>query len=363
MPGLKTNTNYDVMGKETTNNSTDSLLLKTLAGEETKRPPFWFMRQAGRVLPSYRLLKEKYSLWHMMNTPDIGANVTLLPVNDLGVDAAILFSDILMVPYAMGMGFEFTESGPVFSSPLAFATDPLAKLNPDPSKLNFVYNIIDRVIADKPSSVPLIGFCGAPLTVMCYMIQGLGKKTDFPDAIKFMYENKADTKKLIKSVTDLSIEYVKGQIEHGIEVFQLFESHAGLVPLDLYYELFMPSVKQISRVVRDNNIPFIFFPKGLGAGIETVTPEVCDYLSIDWQIPIGLARKLVHKEIGLQGNLDPRLLYASKEEITDQLQKYIDFGRINQNWIFNLGHGFMKDTPYENAKFMADWIKNTNWRR
>ncbi|MFO7922394.1 MAG: uroporphyrinogen decarboxylase [Bacteroidales bacterium] len=340
-----------------------SLLMKTFAGKDTARPPFWFMRQAGRVLPSYRALKEKYSLWHMMNDPDIGARVTLLPVNDLRVDAAILFSDILMVPWAVGMGFEFTDKGPVFSAPLAGSSDPLAQLNPDPSKLRFVYNIIDRVIELKPAEIPLIGFCGAPLTVMCYMIQGLGKKADFPEAIRFMYENRSVTGKIIEIVTDVSIEYIKGQIEHGIDVFQLFDTHAGLVPVELYNELFMPSIRKISRVARDGNIPFIYFPKGLGVGIETVTPGICDYLSIDWQTPLDVARKIVHKDIGLQGNLDPRLLYAGKEEIAGRLEKYISFGRSNQNWIFNLGHGFIKDTPYDNAKFMADRIKNMNWGR
>lgn len=341
----------------------DSILLQTMAGENTGRPPFWFMRQAGRVLPSYRLLKEKHSLWEMMNDPETGARVTLLPVDDLGVDAAILFSDILMVPYAMGMGFEFTENGPVFSSPLAGSSNPLAKLNPDPSKLGFVYNIIDRVIDLKPYSIPLIGFCGAPLTVMCYMIQGLGKKADFPEAIKFMYKNRSVTKKIIEIVTDVSIDYIKGQIDHGIDVFQLFDTHSGLVPVDLYNELFMPSIKQISRVVRERNIPFIFFPKGLGVGIETVTPDICDYLSIDWQITIKRAREIVHPEIGLQGNLDPRLLYSGKEEIANQMEKYISFSRDNMDWIFNLGHGFIKDTPYENAKFLSDWVRNANWER
>lgn len=343
--------------------SNDALLLQTFSGSSTSRPPFWFMRQAGRVLPSYLAIKEKYTLWQMMNTPDLGAKVTLLPVNDLGVDAAILFSDILMVPYAMGMGLDFTEKGPVFSAPLAESGNPLAQLHPDPSKLNFVYDIIDKVRETKPASIPLIGFCGAPLTVMCYMIQGLGKKAEFPDAIKFMYQQKAVTKKIIDAVTDVTLEYVKAQISHGIDVFQLFESHAGLIPIDLYHELFMPSVKKIGKTVRDAGIPFIYFPKGFGMGISGVTPDVCDYLSVDWQISISEARKLVHKEIGLQGNLDPRLLYAGKDEIAARLQEYVSFGRDNQNWIFNLGHGFMPDTPYENAKFMADWIKNANWHR
>ncbi len=337
--------------------------MKTFAGEYTTRPPFWFMRQAGRVLPSYRKLKERHSLWEMMNTPGIGADVTLLPVTDLGVDAAILFSDILMVPYAMGMGFEFTENGPVFSSPLARSDNPLAKLDPDPARLGFVYKIISRVIESKPAEIPLIGFCGAPLTVMCYMIQGLGKKADFPEAVRFIYENRTVSGKIIDIVTDVSIEYIKGQIEHGIDVFQLFDTHAGLVPADLYNELFMPSIKKIGRVVRDRKIPFIYFPKGMGTAIESVTPEICDYLSIDWQTHIEVARRLVHREVGLQGNLDPRLLYASREEIAARLEKYISFGKSNRNWIFNLGHGFIKDTPYENAKFMADWIRQADWNR
>lgn len=351
------------MANKKTNTSQDSILLKTFRGEATTRPPMWFMRQAGRVLPSYRAIKEKYSLWHMMNTPEIGSEVTLLPINDLGVDASILFSDILMVPYAMGMGFEFTEKGPVFSKPLSESTDPLSEFNPDPSKLSFVYDIIDKVNADKPTHIPLIGFCGAPLTVMCYMIQGLSRKADFPDAIKFMYANKAVTKKIITTVTEVSIAYVKGQIEHGIDVFQLFESHASLLPFDLYQEMFMPAVKQIGKVVRENNIPFIYFPKGFGAGIEAVTPDLCDFLSVDWQIPIEQARKMVHKEVGLQGNLDPRMLYASNDEIRTKLETYRKFGKENQNWIFNLGHGFIQDTPYESARFMADWVRNTNWER
>jgi uroporphyrinogen decarboxylase len=343
--------------------SQEALLLKTFSGKKTSRPPFWFMRQAGRVLPSYRAIKEKYMLWQMMNLPEIGAEVTLLPINDLGVDAAILFSDILMVPYAMGMGLDFTEKGPVFNLPLSEVDDPMAQLKPNPDKLSFVYDIIDKVKEVKPSAIPLIGFCGAPLTVLCYMIQGLGKKSEFPSAIKFFYQNKIVSQKLIEAVTDVTIEYVKGQIAHGIDVFQLFESHAGLVPYELYNELFMPSVKKIGQVVRDAGIPFIYFPKGFGLGIESVTPDVCNYLSIDWQISIQNARKLVHKEIGLQGNLDPRLLYADQKQIAAKLKEFVRFGKENQNWIFNLGHGFLPDTSFENAKFLADWIKNTDWQR
>ncbi|TLX73419.1 uroporphyrinogen decarboxylase [Labilibacter sediminis] len=341
----------------------DSIFLKTLAGEKTERPPFWFMRQAGRVLPSYMKLKEKHTFWEMMQNPDLGAEVTLLPVDDLGVDAAILFSDILVIPYAMGMGLEFTDRGPEFDIPLSERADPLAALNPDPEKLNYIYNVIQKIVATKPSNIPLIGFCGAPLTVLCYMLEGIGRSKDFPVTIKYLYQNKETVKQLIDAITDLSIIYAKEQIKNGIKTFQLFDTHAGLIPFDLYKELFFPAVKRIAQAVREEGIPFIFFPKDLGTGVQQVTPDMCDYISIDWQTPIEVARQLVDDNIGLQGNIDPRLLYSDQKTIENSLNKYIDFGSKNHNWIINLGHGFLPDIPYENAKFLADWIKRTDWRR
>ncbi|QQS51284.1 MAG: uroporphyrinogen decarboxylase [Bacteroidota bacterium] len=345
------------------NQNLKPLLLKTLAGEATSRPPFWFMRQAGRVLPSYMAIKEKYSFWQMMQTPEIAAQVTLLPVEDLGVDAAILFSDILVIPYAMGMGLDFTDNGPHFDTPLSLFADPMSRLHPDSEKLQYIYKAIDQVIITKPSDIPLIGFCGAPLTVLLYMLQGLSRKAEFPDAVKYIYENKNTTRKLVEAITELSIVYIREQIKHGVQVFQLFESHAGLIPLELYRELFMPSVLKISKAVKEQNVPFIFFPKGFGVGIRELTPEHCDYVSIDWHTPIEIARELVHPAIGLQGNLDPRALYGNKEQIEKTLEAYLDFGRNNQNWIFNLGHGFMPGISFENARFMADWLKNANWQR
>jgi len=308
-------------------------------------------------------IKENYTFWQMMQNPEIAAKVTLLPVDDLGVDAGILFSDILVIPHALGMGLEFNDSGPLFDQPLAYRENPLAGLNPDPSKLNYIYEVIDEIISTKRDDIPLIGFCGAPLTVLLFMLQGLGRKGDFPEAIKFIYENKEATKKLIEVVADLSVIYAQEQCNHGIEVFQLFDTHAGLIPADLYHELFMPATKKIAAAVREKGIPFIFFPKGLGTGIAQITPEDCDYLSIDWQTPLNVARKLVDPNIGLQGNVDPRLLYASQPEIEKALEPYIEFGSKNQNWIFNLGHGFMPGISFENAKFLADWVKRTDWKR
>ncbi len=341
----------------------NSIFLNTLNGKPHSRPPVWFMRQAGRVLPNYMKLKENHSFWELMRDPKLAAEVTLMPVHDLGVDAAILFSDILVIPYAMGMGLDFSETGPVFEKPLKDLDISNLKMNPDAGKLDYIYNAIDAIIETRPENTPLIGFCGAPLTVLCYMIQGLGTNHSFPDAINFIYKNKTVTKKLIDAITELSIEYLNRQADHHIDVFQLFETHAGLIPVSLYDELFLPAVKKIARAAKERNVPFIFFPKGLSTGLELLTPEHCDFVSIDWQIGLDKARQLVNPEIGLQGNLDPRLLFAPTDVIEETLQSYIDFGAKNTNWIFNLGHGFMPGISYENALFITNWIKNANWKR
>lgn len=340
-----------------------SILLQTLNGEATSRPPFWFMRQAGRVLPSYMALKDKYSFWQMMQKPDMGAEVTLLPVHDLGVDAAILFSDILVIPYAMGMGLDFTDEGPVFEKALAYRDNPLADLNPNPEKLNYIYDVIDKIIETKPANIPLIGFCGGPLTVLMYMLEGLGRRAEFPIATDYVFKNKAVIKKLIDRMTDLTLIYVKGQIDHGIQVFQLFETHAGLIPFELYKELCFPMVKKVAELCKANNIPMIYFPKGIGTGISDVTPDYCDYLGIDWQTPITHARKLVDNSIGLQGNMDPRVLFGTEEEIIKTLESYLPFGRENQNWIFNLGHGFKPGIEFDKIKIMTEWLKSADWGR
>lgn len=339
-----------------------SILLDTMQGKPASRPPVWFMRQAGRVLPSYNALKENYTFWQLMKSPELAAKVTLLPVYDLGVDAAILFSDILVIPYAMGMGLDFTDKGPVFEKPLMNVNNPVQALNPDSNKLEYIYNAIDEIIKTKPADIPLIGFCGAPLTVMCFMFQGLGTRSNFSDAEKIFLKDKQLTKKVAEAVTELSIEYALKQIERGISVFQLFDTHAGIVPFDYYQEVFMPMVNKIGDAVRNTGTPFIFFPKGIGAGLTQIGNQTCDFLSIDWQTPLPLARKLIDPKVGLQGNLDPRILFADEITITNELEKLKVFRDTEKKWIFNLGHGLQPGIPVENVKFVIDYVKQTDWQ-
>lgn len=323
----------------------------------------WFMRQAGRVLPNYLKLREKHTFSELMHSPQLAAEVTLMPVHDLGVDAAILFSDILVIPAALGMGLNFTDSGPKFDLALREMADPVSQLVPDASKLNYIYDAIDEIIRTKTADIPLIGFCGAPFTTLCYMVQGLSSNHTFPEAVTLLYKDRKLTHKLLAAITELSVEYATNQVRHGVSAFQIFETHAGLIPADLYQEVMMPYVRQIAKAVREEGCPVIFLPKGLGYGIKHIQPEDADFLSIDWQIPIQEARELVHPEIGLQGNLDPRLLFSDQKSISETLEKYVDFGSKEQKWIFNLGHGFMPGIPFENAKFVVDWVRQTNWGR
>ncbi|MEI6276920.1 MAG: uroporphyrinogen decarboxylase [Prolixibacteraceae bacterium] len=340
-----------------------SIFIDTLNGKKTSRPPVWFMRQAGRVLPNYLKLREKHSFSELMHSPRLAAEVTLMPVFDLGVDAAILFSDILVIPAALGMNLNFTDSGPKFDVALKELADPTSVLKPDASKLHYIYDAIDEIIRTKPADIPLIGFCGAPFTTLCYMVQGLSSNHTFPDAVALLYKDRKMSHRLLGAITELSVEYARNQVRHGISAFQIFETHAGLIPSDLYQEVMMPYVRKIATAVREEGCPVIFLPKGLGYGIKNIQPEDADFLSIDWQMPIEDARKLVHPAIGLQGNLDPRLLFAGKESILETLEKYVDFGSREQKWIFNLGHGFLPGIPYENARLVVEWVKQTNWKR
>lgn len=337
---------------------TQNIFMDTLRGRETPRPPVWFMRQAGRVLPRYRQLRERYSFHELMHDPDLCAEVTLMPVDDIGVDAAILFSDILVVPVALGMQLEWTDRGPAFTAPLSGLDAPCSELEFDARRLEYIYHAIDAIRARRAPSTPLIGFCGAPLTVLCYMLQGAGGKSDFPRAVSYFYTHPEETRHLIDKVTEATVQYALGQIAHGIDCFQIFDSLAGVVPEDMYLRWFMPAVSRIARAVRQKGIPVIYFPKGIGHNLTRVTSELCDIVGIDWHTDIFTARRLVDPAVGLQGNLDPRLLYAPEETIARQLDRLAELRTINPRWILNLGHGVPPDCDVEKLKFIVNQIRN-----
>jgi len=341
----------------------NTLFIDTLKGIKRERPPVWFMRQAGRIIPEYQVLREKYSFHELMHTPELTAEVTLQPVRRLGVDTAILFSDILVIPEAMGMKLDFTDRGPRFETPLKDIKDPLDFLNADPDKLGHVYTAIDVIMATKPTDTPLIGFCGAPLTTLLYMVQGISSNHQFPAAVDMIYRDRKTTDRLLEAITDLSIEYALTQVKHGINAFQLFDTHAGIIPYPLYNEMMLPHVRRILRAVQETGTPVIFFPKGLGAGMKVLKKENFDFVGVDWQLSLEDAKEMVGPATGVQGNLDPRILTTDTDTIRKELESYIAFGSREHKWIFNLGHGVLPDTPFENAKFVVDWVKSADWKR
>ncbi|MBN1969219.1 MAG: uroporphyrinogen decarboxylase [Candidatus Delongbacteria bacterium] len=340
----------------------NSIFFDTLSGKKTQRPPVWFMRQAGRVLPSYMKLREEHGFHDMMRTPELACKVTLLPYEDLGVDALILFSDILVVAEAMGMKLKF-DPAPVFETALKNLKEPVKFLSPDFTQLTHVYDAIDLIIKNKPENIPLIGFSGSPFTTLVYMIQGFGRDHMFSDAIKFMYNNPKQMEMLMEAVTDLTIFYAENQCDHGISAFQIFETHAGLIPQDLYMELVAPQVKRVLKAVREKGVPTIYFPKGLGSCISKFGKEETDFLGIDWQTSIFNVRKYIDPKVGIQGNLDPRALASDKESLDRIMEKYFEFGQKEQNWIFNLGHGLTPDLSFENVKYVIDKVKSYDWKR
>ncbi|MCR5077729.1 MAG: uroporphyrinogen decarboxylase [Prevotella sp.] len=343
--------------------SISSLLTNTLHGIYGDRPAVWMMRQAGRVLPRYRELSAQHGFARLMTDARLAAEVTWLPVEDLGVDAAILFSDILIVPEAMGVQVEWTAKGPSLANPLCQYDAPVRHVHIDTSLFDRSYQAIDAVLQQHGrENVPLIGFCGGPLTCLCYMLQGTGGSAGFSDAVSYIYRHRQASGLLLDALTEVTVEYVRGQAAHGIDAFQLFESFAGVVPEELYWEMFLPSVRRILNAVREQGVPAIFFPKGIGTGIRMMTHEVTDFLSVDWQTSLAYAREVVDPAVGLQGNMDPRLLYAAPEVIRRKLDSYVSYFREHPDWIFNLGHGLMKDIPFEQTKMVVDWVRQHDWR-
>ena len=338
-----------------------NIFIENINGNVTSRPPVWFMRQAGRILPSYLKLKQKYSFDEMMQNKELAAKVTLLPIDDLGVDAGILFSDILVIPKALGLELEFTTKGPKFHNALN-ENIIIENLKFNPDKLDYIYKNIKEIKLQRPE-VPLIGFCGGPLTTFLFMFRRDESNKDFNHVIKLIYKEKKKCIKIMEMLTEASIEYVNKQVESGIDCFQLFETYCGIIPEKMYTEIVLPFSKKILNAAMDKNCKTIFFPKNYNMGLKNLNQDICDVTSIDWQIPLESARTLLNYKVGIQGNMDPRIFFSDKKEIERYLVNLTSFGEKNNDWIFNLGHGFIPGIDVNNVNFVVDWIKNHNWNR
>lgn len=335
----------------------NDLLLRALKGQSVERPPVWMMRQAGRYLPDFRKLKEKHDFFSRIRNPEMATEITVMPVHQVGVDAAILFSDILVIPQAMGIEVQMIESkGPVVPNPIRTSSQIDSLITTDiAARLDYVMQAIKLTLKELNGSVPLIGFAGAPWTLLCYVIQGGSSKT-FDRALDFIDEHPALAHKLLSKIADCTIEYLNAKADAGVHAIQLFDSWAGLLDKDEYRE-FSHSYNQ--KIIKSINkkVPVILFAKDRGEELDELMNCGASAMGIDWNIYPEAARRLTQNKITLQGNLDPQTLFESVDVVREETIKMINrFG--TQRYIANLGHGILPETPVENAKAFVETVKN-----
>ena len=333
----------------------NDLILKTLNGEKTDRKPVWLMRQAGRILPEYRAVREKLKDFiDLVKNPERAAEVTIQPVDILGVDAAIIFSDILVMPEAMGLPYEMIEKrGPWFPKTIQTKSDidNLKIVNPD-QDLNYVLDAIRITKKELKGRVPLIGFAGAPWTIFAYMIEGSGSKT-FSKAKRMLYSEPELSDQLLDKITESTIQYLNAQVKAGVNLVQIFDSWAGILSPEIYRRF---SLKYISRICEAvTEVPVIVFAKGAYFARKELGALACKGIGLDWNMDIKETKEMMPVGKVLQGNLDPCLLYAPDAVLVEAVKKMMtDFG---SGHIVNLGHGVYPDTDPEKVKLFIQTVK------
>ena len=343
-------------------------IINALLNQPINYTPIWLMRQAGRYLPEYRKVREKAgNFLNLCKNSDLATEVTLQPLRRFNLDAAILFSDILVIPDAMGLGLHFLENeGPKFLRPILTPTD-IDNLNflDIEHKLDYVFNTIKNVKGELKNK-PLIGFSGSPFTLACYMLEG-GSSVDYLSVKKWLYTNSEYSHKLLQKLAEAIIVYLNAQIDAGIDVIMLFDSWGGILPYNSYLEFSFNYLKQILQKVQKTRlnkiIPSIVFTKGSGVWLEKLNMLGATAIGLDWTIDIGTARKNA-PNVALQGNLDPALLALGdrdiiKSQVKEILSNYrhVNEGNISGH-VFNLGHGILPITNPDNVSYLIDLVHN-----
>jgi uroporphyrinogen decarboxylase len=337
----------------------NDLFLRALKGETVNRPPVWMMRQAGRYLPEFIAIREKYDFFTRCRTPELASEITIQPIRRFGMDAAILFSDILVIPQAMNIEVEMKPNfGPYLPNPVRDQKGVDQVIVPDVKiELDYVMQAIKATKELLNNDVPLIGFAGSPWTILCYVVQGQGSKT-FDKAKAFCFTNPLVAHKLLQKITDTTIAYLKSKIEAGVDVVQIFDSWGGMLsPLD-YQEFSWQYINQIIEALKDD-APVIAFGKGCWFALQEMSKSHASALGIDWTITPQNARYLTGGNITLQGNFDPSRLLSPPSEIKKMVTQMInDFGK--DKYIVNLGHGILPNIPLDHAKAFIDAVKEYN---
>lgn len=336
-------------------NTTDGLFLGACRGQAVSQTPVWIMRQAGRVLKPYRDLRAQYpSIQTLFTTPDLAAQITLMPIDMLGVDAAILFTDLVTPLEPLGCPFTYAP-GPVFETPVRSQSDidALRKVDPE-SDLRYVLETIDLVCSSLPDHIPLIGYAGSPFTLATWLVEGRSSK-DFSAFRAMIHSAPKAAHQLMQQLTDLVIAFLRAQVAHGAQAVQLFDTSVGILSADSFCQFVLPYVKQINAALSTMNVPRIYFPLAAPHCLPFFAETEADVLSIDWRIDIDAAYSALGEGSIVQGNLDPSVLYADHTTISAEVSKTLD-KVANRPHIFNLGHGLQPDMPCDNVAFLVSEV-------
>jgi uroporphyrinogen decarboxylase len=335
----------------------NTLFLDAAFSKPTERPPVWMMRQAGRFMPQYWEIKNKYSFLEMCKTPEIAADVTMLPVDLLGIDAAILFCDILVTGEAMGGDLSFTQGvGPKFANPVRTMADVDALEVDVLDRLQYVADAIKVIQQRLNGSIPLIGFAGAPFTVMSYLVEG-GSSKDFKLTKLLIHNHPEIAHKLLAKIAKVTADYLNLQIAAGVNAVQIFDSWALALSWNDYQEFSHRYIQEIISNLNRTNVPVISFCKGSSVFAPMMAEAKPDVVSIDWNADLLNIKNALPAGIAVQGNLDPHILYADQHVIKKEIHRLFERMRGTEGFIFNLGHGIMPDIPFENVKYAIEVVK------
>ena len=335
----------------------NSIFVRACKSQPVERTPVWFMRQAGRYMPEYRAVRKQYSLLEICKKPALAAEVTITAAEALGVDAAIIFADLLLPLEVMGLPFHFSVGeGPVIEKPVRTKED-IALLRTDrAADLGYVSEAVSLVAKHFAGRVPVIGFCGAPFTLASYMIEG-GASRNYAHAKKMMYNSPADWNVLMGKLVAVAAAYSAAQVRAGADVIQIFDSWVGCLSVEDYRRYVLPHVTNLVRTLQTTGAPIIYFGTDSATLLPAMNETGAEVIGLDWRIPLDEGWRTLGHSCAVQGNLDPVLLFADWKELKSRAEDILRRAGGRPGHIFNLGHGILPETPVENVKNLARFVQ------
>jgi uroporphyrinogen decarboxylase len=340
----------------------ESLFVRACRSQPVDRTPVWFMRQAGRYMPEYRAVRKRYSLIEICKKPEVAAGVTITAAEALGVDAAIIFADLLLPLEVMGLPFHFSAGeGPVIEKPVREKKD-IARLRTDrASELGYVAEAVSLVSKHFSGRLPVIGFCGAPFTLASYMIEG-GASREYVHTKKMMYASPQAWDELMCKLVTVVCQYAAEQVQAGADVIQVFDSWVGCLSVEDYRHYVLPRTSELVRTLQQTGVPIIYFGTGTTALLPSMKQTGAEVIGLDWRLPLDEGWRNLGFQSAVQGNLDPVLLFADWKELKSRAEDILRRAGGRPGHIFNLGHGILPETPVDSVKALAQFVKEHSAR-